>query len=54
MKIVLTLVTTNCDSQKKKAHVLAHPHICVFDTLHIAGWYSTTLGSTRTARRLLC
>ena len=38
---------------QKKAHILVHPDVCVFDTIHIAGWHSTTLGSAQTARRLL-
>ena len=54
MKIVLTLSKYTCDSPKKKnAYILAYPHVCVFDTMHIAGWHSTTLGSAQTSRRLL-
>ena len=34
--------------KKKNTHILAHPHVCVFYTTHIASLHSTTLGSAQT------
>ena len=53
MEMVLTLIMTVTSPPQNNAHILGHLHVCVFDTIHIAGWHSTTLGSAQTARRLL-
>ena len=54
IKRVSTIGTPVILNKKKRLrYILAHPHVCVFDSMHMAGWHSTTLESAKNSKASL-